>query len=354
MTAPATPTRPGHHDDPSLRPLPWRRMTGIIWRQHRLTLTAVAALLSALASWLWITGTPLHHAYATAITCHPASSLACQKLAYTFNGTNGFLSNGIILQVVPVLIGAFAGAPLLARELETGTFRYAWTQGFGRVRWTLAKLVSLALLVAGSAAAFGLLLSWYYQPYFATRNQALGLTGITPFFPGLFDLHGVVLAAWTLAAFAIGALAGMLIRRVVPAMAATLAAYAGLAFAAGGLLREHYLTPLVTSNLNVPASAWILSQWWTKGATTLSQSTVDQAINSAWLRVAPVVHGTSGKEQAYLNVLRYLTRRGYTQWTRYQPGSRFWPFQWIEGGWLLALSALLIAATIWLVRRRAA
>ena len=33
---------------------------------------------------------------------------------------------------------------------------------------------------------------------------------------------------------------------------------------------------------------------------------------------------------------------------------RFWPFQWIEGGWLLALSVLLIAATVWLVRRRAA
>jgi hypothetical protein len=38
----------------------------------------------------------------------------------------------------------------------------------------------------------------------------------------------------------------------------------------------------------------------------------------------------------------------------YQPASRFWPFQWIEGSCLLGLSALLIAATIWLVRRRAA
>ena len=35
-----------------------------------------------------------------------------------------------------------------------------------------------------------------------------------------------------------------------------------------------------------------------------------------------------------------------------QPVSRFWPFQWIEGGWLLALSVLLIAAAVWLVRRR--
>ncbi len=31
------------------------------------------------------------------------------------------------MQVIPVLIGAFAGAPVLARELETGTYRYAWT-----------------------------------------------------------------------------------------------------------------------------------------------------------------------------------------------------------------------------------
>ena len=49
-----------------------------------------------------------------------------------------------------------------------------------------------------------------------------------------------------------------------------------------------------------------------------------------------------------------LAQHGYTQWTSYQPASRFWPFQWIEAGWLLALSALLIAVTIWLVRRRAA
>ena len=45
---------------------------------------------------------------------------------------------------------------------------------------------------------------------------------------------------------------------------------------------------------------------------------------------------------------------GSTEWTRYIPVSRFWPMQFIEGGWLLVLSVLLIAATVWLVRRRAA
>ena len=351
MTTQTMPAQPA--EDASLRPVPWRRMAGVIWRQHRFALAGVVGLLGALAVWLSVAGLSLHNAYTAAIACHPASSPACQDAVNTFNGMDGFLSNGIILQVIPVLIGAFVGAPLLARELETGTFRYAWTQGFERWRWALAKLVAVALVVAVSAELFSLLLSWYYQPYFAAGNQALGISGLTPFFPGLFDLHGVVLAGWTLAAFAVGALAGMLIRRVVPAIAATLAVYAGLAFAVGGLLREHYLTPLVTTNLNVPSSAWILSQWWTKGATMVSQSAMRPVIDSTWQQLAPVVNSSSQKLSAYDSVLQYLSKHGYTYWTRYQPASRFWPFQWIEGGWLLALSVLLIAATVWLVRRRA-
>ncbi len=170
---------------------------------------------------------------------------------------------GVFLQAVPVLIGAFVGAPLLAGELETGTFRFAWTQGFGRWRWALAKLVLLAVVLAAAAGACGVLVSWYYQPYFASGNQALGLYQI-PALVTLFSLRGVAFPAWTLAAFVIGALAGMLIRRVVPAIVATLAVYAGLAVAAGGFLREHYLTPLVTTSPNVPGTAWIIGQWWTK------------------------------------------------------------------------------------------
>ena len=208
--------------------------------------------------------------------------------------------------------------------------------------------------MTAAAGLFGLLVSWYYQPYFNAGSQALGLAEMTPFPPNLFDLHGIGFPAWTLAAFAIGVLAGMLIRRVVPAIAATLAVYAGLALATGGFLREQYLTPLVTSNPNVPSSAWILSQWWTKGGATLSQSALRQVFDSTFQQIAPTVSNSAQKTQAYFNVLGYLTEHGYTQWTKYQPGSRFWPFQWIEGGWLLALSVLLIAATVWLVHSRAA
>jgi hypothetical protein len=52
--------------------------------------------------------------------------------------------------------------------------------------------------------------------------------------------------------------------------------------------------------------------------------------------------------------MAYLSAHHYTQWWTYHPESRFWHFQLIEGGWLLALSLILLAATVWLVRRRAA
>jgi hypothetical protein len=339
--------------DASLRPVPWRRMGWVTWRQHRFALTGVAALLGALALCLWIVGLQLHHVYAAATVCHPTSSIACGELVGRFDGMDGFLANGYVLQALPALIGAFVGAPLLARELETGTFRYAWSQGFGRWRWALAKLVALAVVVAAAAEALGVLISWYYKPYLAPGNQTLSLTEASPLTPGLFDLRGVGVAAWTLAAFAIGGLAGMVVRRVVPAMVVTLAAYAGLASAAGLYLRQHYLAPLVTSNPRMwasPGSAWVLrQQWTTKGGQLVSQSVLGQVLQGA----SPQLAGKGGVPKDPSSV-RYLVQHGYTLWTTYQPASRFWPFQFIEAGGLLALSVLLIAATIWLVRHRLA
>ena len=195
----------------------------------------------------------------------------------------------------------------------------------------------LAVAVAAAAGAFSLLFSWYNQPFFAAGY------GI-PLSTRLFNLSGVAFAAWTVAAFAIGALAGMLIRRVVPTIAATLVVYAGLAFTTAVYLRQHYMTPLLTSNPNLPGSAWIVSQWYTKGGQYAFPARGSQLV-SAIQHFCP---------SSNVSPAQCLTRHGYTQWASYQPGTRFWPFQWIEAGWLLALSAVLIAVAVWLVRRRAA
>jgi len=342
VSAPA----PADHARP--RPLPWRRMAGVTWRQHRIALAGVVVLLGALAVVLWITGSPLHQAWAAAAGCHPASSAGCQALIGNFDArsTGNAKTENILLQVVPALIGAFAGAPVLARELEAGTFRFAWTQGFARWRWALAKLVALPVVLAALTAAFGVLVSWYCQPYAGTGAQFAGLNENTPF-ANLFSLREVTFPAWTVAAFAIAALAGMLIRRTVPAIVATLAVYAGLAFTAAAFLREHYLTPLVTTNLELPGTttAWVISQWFTKGGRYAFGGNPPLNILNQYC---------SGGKAIGPSFAPCLAPHGYTQWTSYQPASRFWPFQWIECGWLLGLSVLLIAAAIWLVHRRAA
>jgi ABC-2 family transporter protein len=337
--------------DASLRPLPWRRMAWVAWRQHRLTLAGVVAVFGVAAVYLLITGLQMHQAYAAVTACHPASSGICRQVANNFLGAYA-PGEGVtagLLQVIPALIGAFAGAPVLARELETGTFRFAWTQGFGRARWTVAKLVPLALAVTVAAGAFSVLVSWYLQPIFGAGD------GNGPLYPTQFDLLGVALAAWTLAAFAIGVLAGVLIRRVIPAIFATLAAWAGLAFVTGLFLRPHYNAPVVTSNPAIPVGALVINQGWFKGGNPASLDMINQTLGRVDVQaVTPEVFSPGPSTPVNFDPVRYLIQHGFTQLTTYHPASQFWPFQWIEGGWLLALSLLLIATAVWLVRSRAA
>ena len=49
-----------------------------------------------------------------------------------------------------------------------------------------------------------------------------------------------------------------------------------------------------------------------------------------------------------------LAGHHWLQWWSYQPASRWWEFQLIESGWLLAAALLLIAASVLLIRRRPA
>src|ERR1700683_1279847 len=108
MTALTLSARPGN--DTALRPVPWRRMAWVTWRQHRAALAGVAVFLGALAVGLWLAGLKLHNVYAAAgAACHPVTSVACGNASTTIIGTNGFLANGLLLQAVPPLIGAFAG-----------------------------------------------------------------------------------------------------------------------------------------------------------------------------------------------------------------------------------------------------
>jgi hypothetical protein len=208
--------------------VPWTRLTWITWRQHRVALAGSAALLAAIAIYLMILGQKIHHAYAAYAACRSAGSAQCASLAESFTSYYGsqqgsVATSGInaqtvpfLLLAVPVLLGVFVGAPALARELESGTFRFAWTQGAGRARWLIARLVPLAVMLTAAAYGISALFSWYEGPFIQ-----YGITGKFPM--QLFGTMGVAFAAWTLFSFALAAFLGALLRRTVIAMAASLA-----------------------------------------------------------------------------------------------------------------------------------
>ena len=350
MDAVTVPARQESHL--SLRPVPWRSMAWVVWRQHRLALVGVVALFGVAGAYLLITGLQMYGDYAAVAACRPAASDTCVRAATDFLAAHapGAGITFALLQMIPALLGAFLGAPSIAREFETGTFRYAFTQGFGRTRWAIAKLVPLAIVVTVAAGLFSLAVSWYFAPL----NGAGDDNG--PLYPTIFDLLGVAFAAWTLVAFAIGALAGVLIRRVIPAMVATIAAWAGLAFVAALFLRPHYMASLTTGNPNAVAPGdWVMSQVWTQNGQPVTLDMLNRTLGAVDVRaITPELFQPGPSTPANLgDPVQYLIQHGYTYLTTYEPAGRFWTFQAIEGGWLIVLSLLLIATTVWLVRRRA-
>ena len=332
---------------PELRPVRWRRLGWVAWRRYRPLLITTIGLLVLVAVFLVIRGLQMRHAYASVRACTPSASAACGFAYAHFRDTYGNIGPiGGMLVFVPGLIGAFAGAPLLAREFETGTYRYAWTQGVGRTRWAIALLVPGAVAVLAVTATFGALFSWYYQPLITSG-------AVQRLHPSIFPVTGILPAGWAILGFSIGVVAGTLIRRVVPALVATLAAWTGVAFLASHLRDHNYLRPLVTSQ-PLPARGNQIDQWWThgNGGAHVGQAALNQVLQAAG---APTLNGgtiTATPGQQGIDPIQYLMDHGYTQWTSFQPDNRYWTFQGIESGWLLLLSVALLAGTLWFIRRR--
>jgi hypothetical protein len=331
---------------PELPPVRWRRLGWVAWRRYRPLLVTAIGMLLLVALFLVIRGLQMRHDYAAVRECTPAASAACGFAFSRFRDTYGNIGPiGGMLVFVPGLIGAFAGAPLLAREFETGTYRYAWTQGVGRTRWATALLIPGAAAVITVLAGLGALYTWYYQPLIASGV-------VQRLHPSIFPVTGIVGAGWATLGFSIGVLAGTVIRRVVPALVATLAAWTGVAFIASHLRDYDYLAPLVTRSLQLPARDNSIDQWWTHGGVDVGQATLNHVLQAAG---APTLNGgniAAGPGQQGIDPIHYLLAHGFTQWTSFQPDNRYWTFQAIESGWLLLLSVALLAATLWFIHRR--
>src|SRR3984893_3333002 len=136
--------------------------------------------------------------------------------------------------VVPGLLGAFWGAPLVAGELESGSFRLVWTQDISRARWLAARLAVTGLAAMATAGLASWLITWWAGP--------LDRAGLDQF--GSFDSRDIVPVGYAAFAFALGVLLGALLRRTVPAMAATLVVFTAARLAFRLLGRPALLPPV--------------------------------------------------------------------------------------------------------------
>jgi hypothetical protein len=327
------PAPPAALDGGAAARVPWRRLVWVIWRRHRAALAAFVALAVLIAIAMAVTGSVLHP-YG-----HHMFSAGSRSPWPLFERTYSVLE--IVLPLVPVLAGLFLGAPLVARDFETGTARFTWAQSAGRTRYLLAAVVPVALLLAIIAVGLGLEFRWWAAPL-------LGFGW--PWRPGLLSLNPPSFVGWLVFGFSLGVFLGTATRRAVPAMAATLACYAVLWYQAAISWRHSYLPPL-----HRPATH---PSFFGAGASGYGMSYGPSAGGAPGPDVRSAALGwPDGRllTGSQINHTAAWFRQHHIQvWLTYQPASRWALFQWIEFGWLTVLSALLIAVAIILIRRRAA
>ena len=333
--------------DPVISPVPLRQLAWVAWRRNRATVLGLLGLVAALATYLVITGLRMHAAYDDLGSCvPPITSDACRIRWTSFVNSHGSRDlMGPLLVVLPGIVGAVVGAPLIGRELESGVFRYSWTQGAGRMRWAVAVIIPVVIVSTVLMGALGLLIAWHNEPMIhAGATQRLDTS--------TFPTTGLAVIGWTLLGLSAGVLAGMLWRRVVPAVATSFAAWFGLAYLAS-VLRPHLLTPLTIKG-EVPSGGLELTEQWMHDGTSVSLSEVSHVLEKIGVTMTEdgiAAHADRGSP-APPDPIAYLSEHGYTLIHTYQPDSRYWTFQWIEAGWLVLVSVALLALTFWLVRRR--
>ena len=261
-------------------------MIWLTWRQFRVQALALLIPLAALAVALIWTEPGLAHLYAAKGLNRCAVPGDCGQRTAAFLAAVqaskypvGYFLGGAALYLVPAVIGAFWGAPLIARELEAGTFRLAWNQSVTRTRWTLVKLALVGLTAMAIAGLASVLVSWWAAPVDAAGGFPIGHTQLGRFSPQVFAARGLVPIGFAALTFTIGVLAGVPARRIIPAMAATLVLFAGLVYALPAFVLPHLATPVtqvapVVPDLtrdqvlpsgevivadNSPPGAWIIS-----------------------------------------------------------------------------------------------
>lgn len=344
-------------------------MIWLSWRQARTSFLTAVLAVAAVVTLTLATGPHLRDLAAQGGSLFDA---------LTGNDRNLFYAGIALVAAAPPIIGAFWGAPLVARELEAGTYRLVWTQSVTRSRWLGVKTALTCAVAAAVIALVSLAVTWWSSPLDgAVGSTHGGLPGrLTPI---SFAMRGIAPIGYVLFALALGIAVGAVLRRSLLALAVTLALYVVVQLLVPAVVRPHLLPPVVEAvtigystldGINSDAGPglgitlhtgdrddWIIAQttidsdgrpatlplWFVECITPRNAQPATQSSGATSLHTQA---GTSG------TCLARLSDAGYRQLVTYQPADRFWPLQGVETALYVTAAALLLAVSWFWVSRR--
>jgi hypothetical protein len=343
-------------------------------------------VLAIIAALLAVTGPRIAHLYNTTVANCQARGDCDSALNVVVNNDSAIRTGlGALLVCVPALIGMFWGAPLVAREFEAGTFRLAWAQGVTRTQWLAGKLGVVGLASIATTGLLSLVLTWWASPIDRAQMKVFGS----------FDQRDIAPVGYAIFALLLGVTAGIALRRTVPAMASTMVAYVIARIVMTSWLRPLLIGPLHRSLPLDPQSTGYGTQ--VSGLSGLAflfghkpQDALEPAaptMANAWIYSNRIVDGTGhgltnqvllsdcptigdnpgpgptgGAGSTRSEVPAAVQQRlhdcvskvgvTYHQLVTYQPGSRYWAFQWFEFAIFVGAAAVLGAVCFWAIRHR--
>ncbi|MEU9489479.1 ABC transporter permease subunit [Streptomyces decoyicus] len=307
-----------------LHGLPW-----LVWRRHR-TILRLALLVTVVgcAVFAYQRGGLMDFLHTRGTTPD-----ADGRLANDFQNAYGqlFRTGSQLLEFLPVVVGVFLGAPLIAGEQEHGTLKLVSTQSVSRGRWVAATLALPLTVAVLCTALLSAAFTWLWTPAHTLAMGGDWLAG------GAFDSTGPVPVAWTLFLTASGIALGMLLKRVVRAMAATAAfalvtslAWSELLIGRLGTLRS-VSYPYNGDGPDLPPDAVRIDDW---------VSTADGRLYG----YGTCVHSDAEACRAKLGIVNRVTQ--------YFDYGQMAGMQWLGAGILLALAAVVLTFVVWRAHRR--
>ncbi|MER5281702.1 hypothetical protein ABT025_39245 [Streptomyces sp. NPDC002809] len=311
----------------------------VVVLQHRRVLwiagaLALAGVVLLTASVWWNSGTA--DTYADSGCSYTDTSPRCVTAFQDMLSHQAWLRDvlryaGAAMTVLPAAIGLFVAGPMIGRELESGTYRLAWSQSVSPARWLLTKLTVPAAITVVVVPVLSAVYAWCRTSPDTDR--------VAWYDTSTYAAMGTLPTASALLAIAIGALAALLVRRTLLAMSITALAYGAVALALAAVRSSLWAVTTVATPLNanpagLPGSTLFVGSGLMAGEQRLRGETC---------------YGDPVPE----SVDRCLADHHVTgTYTDYHPASHFWPLQLVGTGIVLVLAAIAVALAFRVLRRR--